>query len=257
MSDGLAGYIPLLDMIDTTRFFFFVPTRGNITRLHEIRCGSRLREVVVAARLQQNRDRVQLDTIGQSVRTTAAAPQPPRVPNTQQPNWHTHTHTHTQACAYSCSDRLSFVTQNINFRITNLCPWPQDAFSFPPQETIDVEIVLEALEAVGVAAAAIDAVAERLIMMDTATVSWSDLHTAGVIGRDIVRARRHLAGPSVPAPPATSTERAAAVAAPHPSVEPGATGAVDSWTADSALVISTSSPTASHLAQVRERRPRS
>ena len=63
--------------------------------------------------------------------------------------------------------------------------------------------MIETLEAVGVAATAIDLVADKF--MDAATVSWGDLHTAGVTGRDIVRARRHLAGPPVAAPPAAGT----------------------------------------------------
>ena len=135
--------------------------------------------------------------------------------------------------------------------------------------------MIETLEAVGVAATAIDLVADKF--MDAATVSWGDLHTAGVTGRDIVRARRHLAGPPVAAPPAAGTATspdsvvaasvegavssapsaiavaatgASAAVTTHPSVEPAPTGVVEPATGP-VLVASTSSLSASHPAQVR------
>ena len=60
------------------------------------------------------------------------------------------------------------------------------------QAPVDVLALADAVATSGCDASIVDIIAARFI--DAASVSWSDVHDAGVPGRDIVRLRRHLAG---------------------------------------------------------------
>ena len=55
---------------------------------------------------------------------------------------------------------------------------------------MDVLALSDAAEAVGCAESTVETIADRF--MEATSVSWSDVHSVGIAGRDIVRLRRHL-----------------------------------------------------------------
>ena len=59
------------------------------------------------------------------------------------------------------------------------------------QAPVDVLLLADTVAALHCSEAAVDVIAARFI--DEACVTWSDVHAAGIDGRDIARVRQHLA----------------------------------------------------------------
>ena len=57
---------------------------------------------------------------------------------------------------------------------------------------MDVLALVDAAEALGFAASIVETIADRF--MEVPSVGWSDVHAAGIAGRDIARLRRHIEG---------------------------------------------------------------